>query len=167
MKKLFIILVLSTVFLYTVGAQYQSEPRGVQLNAGTGFSYWGIPIYVGLDFGVHPDVSIGVESSFRSYNQGFTDSRYRSTIMGLSTNGNYHFNRLLDIPNYWDFYAGMNIGYYFWFTPNNYPGTGASGVGIGAQVGGRYFFNDHFGLNLELGGANTFAGGKFGITYKF
>ncbi len=87
--------------------------------------------------------------------------------MGISTNGNYHFNRLLDILNYWDFYAGLNAGYYFWFSPSDYPGTGSSGVGIGAQVGGRYSFNNHFGLNLELGGGNTFAGGKFGITYKF
>jgi hypothetical protein len=42
-----------------------------------------------------------------------------------------------------------------------------SGLGLGAQIGGRYFFKDNFGLNLEFGGGNALSGGKFGITYIF
>jgi len=34
-----------------------------QLNAGLGLSSWGLPIYVGVDFGVHPDVTVGGEIS--------------------------------------------------------------------------------------------------------
>jgi hypothetical protein len=167
MKKLYIILLLSSFAFFTVGAQDKHELGITQFNAGAGFSNWGIPLYFGLDFRVHPEISIGLESSFRSYYQSYTDIRYRSSIVGFSTNGNFHFNRLLDIPRYLDLYAGFNVGYYIWSTPSNYPGTGSSGIGMGGQVGGRYFFNNHFGLNLEFGGGNAFTGVKFGMTYIF
>lgn len=42
----------------------------------------------------------------------------------------------------------------------------ASGLELGAQVGGRYYFTDKFGLNMELGGSNSFSGGKFGISVR-
>jgi len=167
MKKLYIILLLSSLSFLTLSAQNQPEPVRIQFNAGAGISNWGIPFYFGLDLRVHPEISIGIESSFRSYYQSYTDIRYRSSIVGFSTNGNFHFNRLLDIPNYLDLYAGLNVGYYIWSTPSNYPGTGTSGFGMGGQFGGRYFFNDHFGLNLEFGGGNAFTGVKFGMTYMF
>lgn len=138
-----------------------------QLNAGLGLSGWGVPIYAGLDFGIHQDVSLGIEGSFRSYNEHYTGDRYRSSIIGLLVNGNYHFNTILEIPSEWDFYAGLNIGYFFWATSSEYPGTAYSGAGLGAQIGGRYFFRKDLGLNLELGGSNAFTGGKFGITYIF
>jgi outer membrane immunogenic protein len=167
MKKLSIILLLSALTLFTVSAQNPPENRRTQLNVGVGFSNWGIPLYIGLDFGVHPDISLGLESSFRSYNQNYTGIGYRSSIIGFSGNGNYHFNRILEIPSNWDFYAGLNIGYFVWSTPSDYPGTGSSGLGLGAQIGGRYLITNNFGLNLEIGGGNAFSGGKFGITYIF
>lgn len=167
MKKLSIILLLSVITVLTVNAQSPLGKGNQQLNAGVGFSGWGIPLYVGVDFGVHKDITLGVEGSFRSYNQNFTGTKYNSSIIGLSGNGNYHFNTILDIPGNWDFYAGFNIGYFFWSTPSGYPGNGSSGLGLGGQIGGRYFISNRFGLNLEFGGGNAFYGGKFGITYIF
>ena len=158
---------ISVITVLTGNAQPSLAKGGKQLNAGIGFSGWGIPIYVGMDFGVHRDITIGFEGSFRSYNQKFTGTKYNSTIIGLSGNGNYHFNTLLNIPRNWDFYAGLNIGFYFWSSPSDYPGAGSSGLGLGGQIGGRYFFKNNFGLNLEFGGGNAFYGGKFGITYIF
>jgi len=163
MKIICIILFLTSTIVLSVEAQ---EKPGAQLNAGFGLSSWGIPIYAGADFGVAPDVTVGFEGSFRSYDQNYNGVN-ASTIIGIAGNGNYHFNRLLKIPPKFDFYAGMNLGFYFWSTPRNYPGSGTSGIGLGAQVGGRYFFTRNFGLNLEFGGGNAFAGGKFGITYRF
>ena len=84
--------------------------------------------------------------------------KYKSSIFGLSGNANYHFNTILEIPSNWDFYAGLNIGYFFWATSDDYPGTESSGLGLGAQIGGRYFFSRNFGLNLEFGGGNAFSG---------
>lgn len=167
MKRLSLILLLVVGTILTVDAQSYDAKGSSQLNAGLGFSGWGLPLYIGADFGVARDITVGFEGSFRSYGQSYTGTRYHSTIFGLSGNGNYHFNTLLKIPAKWDFYAGLNLGYFFWSSPTGYPGTGASGIGLGAQIGGRYFFNDHFGLNLEFGGGNVVGGGKFGITYRF
>ena len=167
MKKSIIILLFSLFCVLGANSQSPLNYKNHQLNAGIGFSGWGVPIYVGLDFGVGKDITLGIESSFRSYSQNYTGSRYRSSIIGISGNGNYHFNRLLEIPSNWDLYAGLNIGYFFWYTPSDYPGSSSSGLGLGAQIGGRYFINRNFGLNLEFGGGNAFSGGKFGITYIF
>ena len=164
MKKLSFIILVSFI---TFSAGFAQSPLGKgskQLNAGIGFSGWGVPLYVGMDFGVHQDITLGFEGSFRSYNQNFTGTRYNSNIIGFSGNGNYHFNRVLNIPSDWDFYAGLNLGFYIWSSPNDYPGHNASTLGLGGQIGGRYFVSDRFGLNLEFGGGNAFSGGKFGIT---
>lgn len=159
-------------------AQNPLPKGGVQLNAGAGFSSWGIPFYAGLDFGVHKDITIGAEASFRSYTDYYKDYRYTHSVIGISGNANYHFNSLLNIPTNWDFYAGLNVGFHYWDSPKVYYGQHYSGFGIGAQVGGRYFFTERFGINLEFGGLNefrgrnefggrhAFSGGKFGITLK-
>jgi hypothetical protein len=137
-----------------------------QLNAGVGLSSWGIPVYIGLDYGVHPDITVGGELSYRSYQDKYASVNYDHSVIGISGNGNYHFNRVLEIPRKWDFYAGLNLGFYIWSSPNDYHGSHSSGLGLGAQVGGRYFFNDKIGLNLEFGGGNAFSGGKLGLTFK-
>ncbi len=166
MKKLIIL----SFLLFTVQlsfGQYALSKGQAQFNAGLGFSSWGLPVYVGFDVGVHPDISVGGELSFRSYNNNYQDNKYKHNIVGISGNGNYHFNTVLDIPKEWDFYAGLNLGFYFWNSDNDYNGDGSSGLGLGAQVGGRYYFSEKFGINLEVGGGNAFSGGKFGITLKF
>jgi outer membrane immunogenic protein len=167
MKKSLVIILLSFITVLAVNSQCPLGKGNQQFNAGLGFSGWGVPLYFGFDFGVQKDISLGIEGSFRSYNHNYKEVKYNSSIFGLSGNGNYHFNTILGIPSNWDFYAGLNIGYFFWSTPSDYPGTSSSGLGMGAQIGGRYFFKDNFGLNLEFGGGNSFSGGKFGITYIF
>jgi hypothetical protein len=164
MKKLSLLILLFVITLATISAQSSLEKGRKQLNAGVGFSGWGVPVYIGLDFGVSRDITLGLEASFRSYREDYNNSHYNSAIYGFSGNGNYHFNRVLNIPSNWDFYAGLNIGFYGWSSPSGYPGSGNSGLGLGAQVGGRYFFTDRFGINLEFGGGNAFSQGKFGIT---
>lgn len=156
-----------TLFLETARAQAPLKTGNTQLNAGVGLSGWGIPVYVGFDYGFKKDITLGGELSFRSYGNSYNNHKYRHSIIGISGNGNYHFNSLLEIPSEWDLYAGLNLGFYFWNSPSDYRGDGASGVGLGLQVGGRYFFNKNFGVNLEVGGATVAAGGKFGITYLF
>jgi hypothetical protein len=167
MKKLSIMLLLSAISLFAVTAQDPLDKGRVQLNAGVGFSGWGVPIYVGMDFGVSRDITLGFEVSYRHYKENYSDTKYNSSILGISGNANYHFNRIMKIPDNWDFYAGLNIGFYAWTSPYGYPGEGDSGLGLGLQVGGRYFISENFGLNLEVGGGNAFSGGKFGITVIF
>jgi hypothetical protein len=166
MKKALI----SFVFLVAATALFAQAPIGIgqaQINAGFGFSSWGLPVYGGVEFGVHEDITVGGELSFRTYNDTYLDDNYGHTIVGISANGNYHFNTLLDIPEEWDVYAGANLGYYIWHNKNSdYSGSGSSGLGLGLQAGGRYYFNDKFGVNLEFGSGNSFSGGKIGISIR-
>lgn len=137
-----------------------------QLNAGVGLSSWGVPVYIGLDYGVHQDVTLGGELSFQSYKEGYHDTDYDHTIMGVSGNANYHFNNILEIPSNWDLYAGLSLGFYVWNSPNGYHGSHSSGLGVSGQIGGRYYFTNKFGVNLEFGGGNEFSGGKFGVSIR-
>ena len=165
MKRLFFTFIL----VIAVTGAFAQSPIGKgesQLNAGLGLSSWGLPVYVGLDYGVHPDITVGGELSFRSYSDKIVGTKYSHSIIGISGNGNYHFNRVLNIPEPWDFYAGLNLGFYVWNSPSGYAGSHSSGLGLGGQVGGRYYFSDKFGVNLEFGGGNAFGGGKVGITLK-
>jgi outer membrane immunogenic protein len=163
-------IVLLVVLMFSIAIANAQNPLSKgekQLNAGLGFSSWGLPIYFGLDFGVHPDISVGGEICFHSYNENYKNEHYHHNVLGIAANANYHFNKILNIPSQWDFYAGLNLGFNIWGSPDNYPGDEASGLQLGAQVGGRYFFNNKFGLNLELNGGSAATGGKFGITYQF
>lgn len=138
-----------------------------QLNAAIGVSGWGIPIYVGADYGVADDISVGAEVSYRSFKEKDFFYNYNATIIGIGANGNYHFGRLLQTPKEWDLYAGLGLNYYIWtFDNNNYLGTNSSGIALGGQVGARYFFNKNFALNAELGGASATSAAKIGITFK-
>lgn len=165
MKKLLV-----TIFLLSTAAiTYGQNPLPVgkvQLNAGLGLSNWGFPVYVGLDFGVGKDFTLGGEFSFRSYNDRYNGTGYDHSIMGILGNGNYHFNTVLNMSSDWDFYAGLNLGYYTWSSSTDYPGNRYSGIGLGGQVGGRYNFSQKVGVNLEFGGGNALSGGKIGLTFK-
>ncbi len=152
-------------------AQGNLGKGGKQLNAGVGFSSFGVPVYVGADFGVHESISIGPRFSYRNYGNRVGGLRYNQSLTVLSFNGNYHFNTLLNLPPEWNLYAGLTLGYYFWSDirwndgrNDLFDGEG-SGVGLDLQVGGRYFFDEKWGVNLEFGGG-TISGGSFGITYK-
>ncbi len=165
MKKLLLTFIFSFSVLFLF-AQSPLPKGSKQLNIGVGFSSYGVPIYVGLDFGVHKDISVGGEISYRSYNENLT-KKYRHSVIGIAGNVNYHFNTILGIPSNWDFYAGLNLGYYFWNSDSNYNGNRNSGLGLGAQIGGRYYFNNKIGINLEFGGGNALTGGKFGLSIRF
>ncbi|WP_282048992.1 outer membrane beta-barrel protein [Maribacter aquivivus] len=168
MKKITLLLALFTIgFTY---AQSPLEEGALQANAGFGFSGWGTPIYAGLEYGVAPNISVGGELSYQTYNHGsILGSDYKSTIFGITGNGNYHFNEVFEIPSQWDLYAGANLSYYSWSSKidgEKIDYSGADNFGIGLQVGGRYFFNDNFAINLQVGGGNVVSGGRIGITYK-
>ena len=171
MKKINVIILILLTGVTASFAQGSLGKGAKQFNAGIGFSNWGVPIYAGLDFGVHESITIGPRVSYRSYSDNYFGDSYKQSLFVLGFNGNYHFNKLLNIASPWDVYAGLTLGYYIWSDvkwSNNafdgYDGRG-SGIGLDAQIGARYFFSPKFGLNLEFGGG-TGTGGSFGITYK-
>lgn len=165
MRKL--ILVVALALVSAVG--FSQNPLGVgqnQVNVGVGLSEHGVPIYFGLDHGISRDLTIGGELSYRSFNDNENNFRYKHNVFGISGNLNYHFNNALNMSNEWDFYVGPNLGYYSYSSPDGYDGRYNSEVGVGAQLGFRYYLSDKVGLNLEFGGGNAFSGGKFGLTFK-
>lgn len=157
-------------FLVSSAAFAQNVLESPVLNAGIGISGWGVPIYVGVDFPVHEAITVGGHLSYQTDSESFLGERWRHTIIGISGRGDYHFNALLDLPEQWDLYAGLSLGYWVWNTKYSgdfdldYSGSGSGGFGIFAQLGARYFFTEKLGANLEVGGGNILSGGKLGIS---
>lgn len=150
MKKTMVIIVAALISCGVAHAQ-NPIPKGEKfLNASFGFSNHGIPVNVGMDFGIGNDISLGFDVTHRF--------NYKDANWGLAGNANYHFNRILNIPSSFDFYAGLNLGAKF--------GNDNTGLDLGLQVGGRYFITNNFGLNLQFGGGNNFSGGRFGVTFR-
>lgn len=145
------ILLLSLVmFLFTGFAFSQSVGKGgKQLNFGIGFID-GIPLYVGADFGVHNDVSIGPEVDFDLGGFDWMRIKFRA---------DYHWNSLMGIPDPWNFYSGVGLG----------PKIGFSGNGnvdflFQVNIGGRWYWSD-WGLNSEFG-FGTDINWRFGVSKR-
>ncbi len=165
MKKSFLLIVFILAGKLLIAADPLSKGEN-QLNIGVGLSSWGIPVYIGFDHGMLRNLTLGGEISFRSYNEKISSARYRHSVVGIAGNGNYHLDDLLNLPDEWNVYAGLNLGFYIYNSPTNYVGPQNSGLGFGAQAGARYYFSRRIGANLEFGGGNAFGGGKLGITVK-
>lgn len=104
------------------------------MNAGFGTSVWGTPIYVGLDYGVHKDITIGGESSYCSDSQVQVCemNNYKFSLIGIGANRNYDFNRILEMPSKWDLYAGSGFNYYIRSYDNDlYKTNDHSNIGLG------------------------------------
>ena len=171
------------LFLATATASAQGLGQNkAQINGGVGLSGLGIPVYLGVDYGIARDFTIGAEVSYSSkkVSNGYFEDRY--SIFGFGVNGNYYFDRILKLPREFDFYAGATLGYYNISNTRTYGGPSSlqpyyerlytssfasSGVNLELQVGGRYFFTKNLGVNLEFGGGIFGVGGKLGLTYRF
>jgi len=134
----------------TMMAQSGAAPLskgGRQLNFGLGFSSNGLPTYVGMDFAFHNDWTAGpVVKLVFDDNFGF----------GALGRVDYHWNRLLDIPSNWDFYLGASLGV---ISQDEFD------FDFGLQIGGRWYWSDKWGLNLEFGGGTGY-GGSVGLSMK-
>lgn len=165
MKKL----IISFTFVLITSFAFSQSPLYVgtsQLNLGVGMSDSGIPLYIGFDHSVARDITLGAELSYRAYNENWQNNYYNHNIVGISGNANYHFNTLFGISPRWDLYAGANVGFYIWTSPDGYPGRHNSGLGLGGQLGMRYYLTNAIGLNVEFGGGNAFRGGKIGLSFR-
>lgn len=130
-------------FIMTVGASNVFGQAQKQLNFGLiGLSY---DIPVATDIAVTPFAS--------------TDFDINYLIIGVK--GSYYFDNLISLPEPWDLYAGANAGYGLGINDGN-----GNDLDIGLQVGGRWFWNDKWGIYLEFGGGKLGNTGGLGITMK-
>lgn len=119
-----------------------------QLNFGLGFNDYGFPIYVSYDFAVHKDVTVTPQ-----VNVTFDDDVH----FGVLVKSDYHWNYLIGIPNDWDFYTGARIGVDIF--------DGSTNLDFGIQVGGRWYWSEKWGLNMEIAGGTGF-GTVIGVSLK-
>ncbi|MFA5815555.1 MAG: hypothetical protein WC865_08035 [Bacteroidales bacterium] len=154
MKKFALTICALSIVALSFG-QSTIDQSKMQFNAGVGLSYGyysAFPVYIGADYWINPDITLGLEASFRL---GLHHSGFGGTV-----NANYHFNKILQLPENLDAYAGVSAGPFFflgdyWANPLH--------VDFHFQIGGRYKINDKMWVNAEVGGG-SFSGGKIGIT---
>ncbi len=171
-KNIFLLTLLSITLSLNSFAQFEPYTESAKmLTAGVGFSGWGIPLFVRYEHPVKENITVGGGLSYQSTSETFGTEKWKHSIFGVIARGSYHFNTLLKANDSWDFYAGLGLGYYFWDTSFDgisgldYSGSGSGGFSLGLHVGGRYFFNDNFSINLELGGGTVQGGGTLGATF--
>ncbi|MFM7104833.1 MAG: hypothetical protein ACKOW8_04865 [Flavobacteriales bacterium] len=164
MKKTLFIILAFFGFAQIFSAQQKISEGLKQYNFGIGASNRGIPLYLGADFGVYKNITAGGEFSIRSYQNRYYDYVYRGRLIGFNATGNYHFNEMANLPNEFDFYAGLMLGLYVWDgSPEYNNGAIISG---GGQVGARYRLRKTIHFNAELQAGGAFSGLKLGITYR-
>lgn len=112
------------------------------------------------EFAVHKYVGVGFTTGF-----GFSGGGYRSYYDGeinfpFGAIANFHFWQLVDDrvssnmhARELDMYGGLNIGTGFAVMSKTYSdGSDVLAIMfIGPQLGVRYYFNDFFGVNAEVG----------------
>lgn len=150
--KLFLLLsLISGALCVASPAQAQSLFLRKTMIAGVGIGldgFGGLPIVGQLEFGVGPKIGIG------RFGVGALAGIYfdpNATFVVVGGQGNYHF----DIPSVpeLDIYAGLNL--LIGFAGSRFAGRrvegSATGVGLGLNVGMRYFFVPSVAGFLRLG----------------
>ena len=139
MKKLFTIIVAVMLLTSVMSAQASK-----QLNFGIiGVSYE-IPVTSAIT--IAPAASSNLDLSH----------------LAIGVKANYYLDQLIGLPSAWDVYAGANLGYALALDDNK-----DSDLDFGLQVGGRWFWNQKWGVYLEAGGGKVSGGsGGLGLTMK-
>lgn len=112
-----------------------------------------VPSMTGKDFLC---TKFAVEKGFDYLALSFVRSGDDDFGFGLLGRFDYHWNRLIGIPSNWDFYAGASLGF---ISGDNFD------LDLGIQVGGRWYWSDKWGLNLEFGGGTGY-GTSIGVSMK-
>lgn len=141
MKKLLTIIALSGILFFSASTVFAQAQR--QLNIGfVGVSY---EIPVATDITIAP--AIGTDFNFNH--------------LSIGVRANYYFDSLFGLPDEWDVFGGANLGYGIGLDNNN------SDFAFGLQIGGRWFWNDKWGVYAQFEGGNLDgAGGGIGVTMK-
>lgn len=78
--------------------------------------------------------------------------------LNIGVKGNYYFDNVFGISDEaWDVYGGLNLGYSVFMGDNdpNDNDKDESDINLGLQIGGRWFWNDKWGVYLEIAGGNV------------
>jgi hypothetical protein len=146
---------------FSASAQAWGEQKVVSLGAGFGGSAFVAsgsdatlpPIQLQVEFPTSiADGKVGIGGMLgyagSEIDAGFFKATYSYILVG--GRGNYHFYNTDNI----DVYGGLTLGYNIASVkvePSTIPAASAGGVLWGGVIGGRYYFTDKIGANVELG----------------
>jgi len=156
-KRFAIIVTLVIGLAQLLKAQTPYEKGSMDLNLGIGITsgLGFVPVYFGGNFMIMDWISVGAEVSLRldrthyTYNPIVGSQKYKRTGFGIITRGDYHFNELLDMPEQFDIFAGVDlgVGIYGKSKYNDYVYQDSKVYVIGGvHAGGKWFFTDKLGL---------------------
>ena len=178
MKKLFLTAIasflLTTLILAQEGNSFEKGVSDINIGVGIGNLYWGSGFSNSLgvnptasyEYGVTDRISIGGNISYSAakFSSGGYEIKYSGILIG--PRGAYHF---ATSPKF-DPYVGATLGYVIVSVTDNsggsFGGAKASGVGLGAFLGARYFPSSSFGFHAEIG-YTSFSFLTAGISFKF
>ena len=91
----------------------------------------------------------------------FAGTNFNLDWLILGVKANYYFDNLIGLPDAWDVYGGANAGFGIDLEPEK-----ENDLDVGLQVGGRWFWNEKWGLYLEFGGGKLGPTGGLGLTLR-
>jgi hypothetical protein len=140
----------NTIFLFVLLFAFSSANLFGQARSELNFGLIG----VNYEIPVHKDITIAPGAS----------TNFNLDWLTLNVKANYYFDSLFGIKNNsWDVYGGIGTGYAFY----NGDGSKDSDFDLALHAGGRWFWNDKWGIYFELGGGQTQgATGGLGLTVK-
>jgi hypothetical protein len=103
-------------------------------------------IQIGGEYLLHKYFGLGLETRLSWARTRVTDDRLMLWDLVLRPRTNY---QLSSMPM--EIYAAMPVGLSISNWPDEYASTGKAGATLGISGGANYFFNQHFGLNVEMG----------------
>lgn len=174
MKKFnFLFLLVVGLLIGTQSFGQFTVDKGTKLiNLGIGVggyaSAGGIAFGGSADFGVAPNITVGGQIAYRSFNYGYLGFSDKINYLYFAARGSYHFNEILNLSqDNIDLYAGIGLGYQSVSYSDRF-GSGfntfGSGIFVPVHIGGRYLFSEKVGGFAELG--TGVAPLMLGITFK-
>lgn len=134
------LILLAALFISAVSVSAQAQKVFNFGGVGTG-------LYGNIEFPVAKSITVGPGV--------FTDWNFNDFV--IAAKGSYYFDILFDLPPEWNVYLGGNVG---WRLGDD------NGANWGAHIGGRWFWNEKWGINAEFGGGSGVNGGV-GVTLRF
>jgi hypothetical protein len=130
---------ITLIFFFTAIASFSYSQAQRQLNFGLiGVSY---EIPLGNAITIAP-------AAYTNFNLNY---------LTLGAKANYYFDELFGLTDAWDVYGGANLGFGLAISDSK-----SSGLDFGLQVGGRWFWNETWGVYVEVGGGKL-GGGAYGV----
>ena len=182
MRKTWTLLILIVIVITVASAQTEFMDHGgstalqkghFQVNLGSGYTNWGVPIYGGVDYAFNEDITLGGFVSYSSYSENWFNASWKHEVLSAFGSINMHVNRLLQFDEDVDLYGGISLGFSSFSTKASdnsnpaltYSGDKNSGLLFAIQAGGRYYFTDNLGAIGEVLVGNM-VGLRVGLTYR-